>query len=39
MTAAEAELILLLNDCFHSFPNLAQSYEIHISHSRSKAFL
>lgn len=35
MIAAGAELILLLSDCLHSFPNLAQSYEIHISHSRS----
>lgn len=32
--AGGAELIMLLNDCLHSFPNLAQSYEIHISHSR-----
>ncbi|KAI9461114.1 hypothetical protein HD554DRAFT_2206776 [Boletus coccyginus] len=32
--AAGAELILLLSDCLRSFPNLAQSYEIHISHSR-----
>ncbi|KAF9231990.1 hypothetical protein BU15DRAFT_90768 [Melanogaster broomeanus] len=34
MVAAGAELIMLLSDCLHSFPNLAQSYEIHISHSR-----
>ena len=34
--AGGAELIMLLNDCLHSFPNLAQSYEIHISHSRSR---
>lgn len=35
MIAAGAELILLLSDCLRSFPNLAQIYEIHISHSRS----
>lgn len=34
IVAGAAELIILLNDCLHSFPNLAQSYEIHISHSR-----
>ncbi|KAF8124132.1 kinase-like domain-containing protein [Boletus edulis] len=34
MVAAGAELILLLSDCLRSFPNLAQSYDIHISHSR-----
>ncbi|KAF9218926.1 Serine/threonine-protein kinase [Gyrodon lividus] len=34
IVAAGAELIMLLSDCMHSFPNLAQSYEIHISHSR-----
>ena len=39
MTAAGAELILLLSDCLRSFPNLAQSYDIHISRSRSKALL
>lgn len=38
MTAAGAEIILLLNDCLRSFPNLALSYEIHISHSRSESF-
>ncbi|KAI6125176.1 kinase-like domain-containing protein [Pisolithus croceorrhizus] len=32
--AGGAELIMLLNDCLHSFPNLPQTYEIHISHSR-----
>ncbi|KAI5992946.1 kinase-like domain-containing protein [Pisolithus albus] len=32
--AGGAELIMLLNDCLHSFPNLTQTYEIHISHSR-----
>lgn len=39
MIAAGAKSILLLNDCLRSFPNLAQSYEIHISHSRSEWFL
>ncbi|KAG8220630.1 kinase-like domain-containing protein [Butyriboletus roseoflavus] len=34
MIAAGAEIILLLNDCLRSFPNLSHSYEIHISHSR-----
>ncbi|KAI6046986.1 kinase-like domain-containing protein [Pisolithus marmoratus] len=32
--AGGAELIMLLSDCLHSFPNLTQTYEIHISHSR-----
>ena len=36
MIAAGAELILLLSDCLRSFPNLAQVYEMHISHSRSE---
>ncbi|KAF8839726.1 Serine/threonine-protein kinase [Paxillus ammoniavirescens] len=34
IVAAGAELIMILSECLHSFPNLAQSYEIHISHSR-----
>lgn len=38
MIAAGAEIILLLSDCLRSFPNLAHSYEIHISHSRSEPF-
>lgn len=37
MTAAGAEIILLLSDCLRSFPNLALSYEIHVSHSRSES--
>ncbi|KAG6834919.1 hypothetical protein H0H93_006386 [Arthromyces matolae] len=31
--AASAELIAVVNDCLFSFPNLAQNYDIHISHS------
>lgn len=38
MIAAAAEIILLLSECLRSFPNLAQSYEIHVSHSRSESF-
>ncbi|KAI6146889.1 kinase-like domain-containing protein [Pisolithus tinctorius] len=34
IVAGGAELIMLLNDCLYSFPNLTQTYEIHISHSR-----
>jgi len=35
--AAGAEIIALANDCLNSFPNLSPNYDIHISHSRSKA--
>ncbi|KAJ7668466.1 kinase-like domain-containing protein [Mycena polygramma] len=31
--AAAAEIIAIANDCLDSFPNLSDSYEIHISHS------
>ncbi|EGN94241.1 hypothetical protein SERLA73DRAFT_126224 [Serpula lacrymans var. lacrymans S7.3] len=34
LIAAGAEMLMLLNNCLNTFPNLAQSYEIHISHSR-----
>ena len=37
MIAAGAEMLLLLGDCLRSFPNLAQIYEIHVSHSRSES--
>jgi eukaryotic translation initiation factor 2-alpha kinase 4 len=33
--AASAEILSLLNDCLRSFPNLADNYEVHISHSKS----
>lgn len=33
--AAGAEIISLANDCLNNFPNLAQNYDIHISHSGS----
>ncbi|KAH9943970.1 hypothetical protein B0H21DRAFT_747282 [Amylocystis lapponica] len=32
-SAASAETILIVNDCFNRFANLAQSYEIHVSHT------
>ncbi|KAF9482948.1 hypothetical protein BDN70DRAFT_828321 [Pholiota conissans] len=32
--AAGAEIIAVVNDCLDSFPNLSQSYDIHISHSK-----
>ncbi|TFK38831.1 hypothetical protein BDQ12DRAFT_605427 [Crucibulum laeve] len=32
--AAGAEIITVANDCLNSFPNLAQNYDIHISHSK-----
>jgi translation initiation factor 2-alpha kinase 4 len=34
--AAGAEALAILNECLVSFPTLAQTYEIHISHSKSK---
>jgi translation initiation factor 2-alpha kinase 4 len=34
--AASAEVLTLLNDCLRSFPNLADNYEVHISHSQSR---
>ncbi|KAH9923827.1 uncharacterized protein B0H18DRAFT_1013542 [Fomitopsis serialis] len=33
-TAAAAEALSIVNDCLNNFANLAQLYEIHISHSR-----
>ena len=32
--AAGAEIIAVASDCLDSFPNLAQNYDIHISHSK-----
>jgi translation initiation factor 2-alpha kinase 4 len=37
--ASGAELIAVANDCLNSFPNLAQNYEIHVSHSKSQSCL
>jgi translation initiation factor 2-alpha kinase 4 len=34
--AASAEVLTLVNDCLKSFPNLAENYEVHISHSKSR---
>lgn len=34
--AAGAEVVAVLNDILNSFPNLAQSYDIHVSHSKSE---
>ncbi|KAG2338792.1 hypothetical protein BDR05DRAFT_984599 [Suillus weaverae] len=34
LIAAGAEFLMLLSNCLNSFPNLAQNYEIHISHSK-----
>ncbi|TFK64222.1 kinase-like protein [Pluteus cervinus] len=31
--AAGAEIISVINDCLESFPNLSQTYDIHVSHS------
>jgi eukaryotic translation initiation factor 2-alpha kinase 4 len=36
--AASTEIISVVNDCLDSFPNLAQSYDIHISHSKCKLY-
>ncbi|KAJ3566582.1 hypothetical protein NP233_g6910 [Leucocoprinus birnbaumii] len=33
-TAAGAEIVAVFNDILNSFPNLSQSYEIHVSHSK-----
>lgn len=35
-SAAIAEAIIVMQECLNSFPNLAQHYELHISHSKSK---
>ena len=32
--AAGAEILAVASDCLDSFPNLAQNYDIHISHSK-----
>ncbi|KXN81004.1 Serine/threonine-protein kinase gcn2 [Leucoagaricus sp. SymC.cos] len=32
--AAGAEIVAVINDILNSFPNLAQSYDIHVSHSK-----
>jgi translation initiation factor 2-alpha kinase 4 len=32
--AASAEIIAVASDCLDNFPNLAQNYDIHISHSK-----
>lgn len=37
--AAGAEIIAVARDCLDSFPNLAQNYDIHISHSKCKSYL
>ena len=37
--AAGAEILSLINECLVSFPTLAQTYEIHISHSNSEVEL
>lgn len=37
--ASSAEVLTLINDCLSSFPNLADNYEVHISHSRSMFLL
>ncbi|KAG1772238.1 hypothetical protein EV702DRAFT_1201626 [Suillus placidus] len=34
LMVAGAEFLMLLSNCSNSFPNLAQKYEIHISHSK-----
>lgn len=35
-TVASAELISMMNRCLDMFPNLSQTYDIHVSHSKSK---
>lgn len=35
--AAGAEIIAVASDCLDSFPNLAQNYDIHISHSKCES--
>lgn len=34
--AASAEMITLMDECMSTFPNLAKTYQIHVSHSKSK---
>ena len=36
--AASVEIIAVASDCLDSFPNLAQNYDIHISHSKCAFF-
>ena len=37
--ASTAEMLRIIDDCLNIFPSLAQQYQIHISHSRSKSWL
>lgn len=37
--AAGAEIIAVASDCLDSFPNLAQNYDIHISHSKCESVI
>ena len=37
--AASVEIIAVANGCLDSFPNLAQHYDIHISHSKCESLL
>lgn len=34
--AASAEMITLIDECLGLFPNLARTYEVHVSHSKSQ---
>lgn len=36
--AASAEILTLVDDCLKSFPNLADNYEVHVSHSQSDIY-
>jgi len=36
--AAGAEVLAIANECLHTFPTLAQNYEVHISHSKREVF-
>lgn len=36
--AAGAEIVAVINDILNGFPNLAQNYDIHVSHSKSTSF-
>ena len=37
--ATGAEILAVASDCLDSFPNLAQNYDIHISHSKCEFML
>ena len=37
--AASAEMLTLIDECLGLFPNLARTYEVRVSHSKSKIYV